>query len=605
MQETLEPIDSQTPLSLSQTLSGDPAVSSSILITNRESSGIVLEDKLSNSPSKVSTSLGSSEFPLGLEGDAESLRHRDTVQGTDSINLDSPVKHKDMGYMDLVGRRGLGDGVTTPHSVKTLLNTLSVDPAADNVVAAGENSRYSSNAVSEGYVGTAGKDQQQGDFVTDIACNPLDCPTPASDDDVRSFGMPAHSLDFDLSAVSDTSKNYMGYTPDQSLDVLDFETSHLSEDSANSTPTHDSEVVMFDFEVPSASLEVKHDTTQYIGHGLIHDDQSDSLHYNRSIHDDQSKSPLQLDYVLDQPDSPHDQSNYFEYDQSDSPQPTHNDLSNNFEYSQSDSPQLTHNDQSNYFRSDRSGFPQPTHSNQSNSAHYFESDQSHYVGPAHKQLISSHYVGSASDQSDSSHLYAKPDLESLHYAWSPDEAVKQASDMATDFEISSLDALPAFDADFMPPKFEASSFELDKELSTFCSDVGRGGVVNLDGDSLAYSNGESTSGYIATLDTGFPSSFAGGTELDHTPSSADIGKHISSVGDTKRSSVLCNLTSDHLSEPFSLPPFPHCVSDLPDNMTTPFNRLTGQNSSGFSYSTCTSSESGYVVAGGQFYASEQ
>lgn len=540
VQETLEPTNSKTP---SQTLSEDPV---SNILTHSEST--LLEDKLSYSLSEVPMFPDSSEFPPRLEGGDDSQGHRDTVRG-DSINLDSsPVNHKDMGYLDLVSRRGLGDGVTTPHSVKTLLNMLSMNPAAGD-------KGYSSNDMSEGYLESADKDQQ-GDFVADVVSNPLDsCLATSGDEDTHSFGMPAHSLDFDLSTASDT-RDYMDYTPDQSLDVLGFETTHRSdsiprdyaiEERPGSTP---SEMVMFDFAIPTLSPEVHHSGSQYVGHGPIRDDQSDYT-------SDQS-DPLQLD----------DQSKSL----------IHVDLG--YVHDQTDSPQPIHNERSNYFESD-------------------QLDSHHFVGPAHKQSISSHYIGSASDQSDSSHLYAQS--ESLHFAWpGPDEAVKQASNMVSgtpDLEIYSLDAI---DADFMPPKLETSSFELDKELSTFGGDVtrlDRGVEVNLDHDPLtceAYSNGGSTGGYIATLDSGFLSSFGGDTGLDHAPSSADTGgEHIFEGG-----SELCDL-----SEPFSPPLFPHCVDDVQNSMTTPFHRLTGQDSSGFSCST--SSGSGYVIAGSQFRDSEQ
>ena len=588
MQETALKEGSATPLSLSQPLLEDSVNKGSL--TQDESNYTIFEDKLSSTPSKVPTFLDSPK----LGSNSVSQGGGDVLEG-DPINLDCPMEHKDLGYLDME-RRGLGDGVTTPHSEKTLLNTLSDNPA-DDAGGSMEGKGYLGSNTSEGYIPGTGQDEE-GE-VTDVLSDP-------PEEDERKPR--THSLDFDLTTASDSTEGYAKFTPNQSMDMLELEMSHKSEAPPGdvSTPAFEGEYdgEMFDFDVPA--LEAQCDSAHYISHGSLHSNQSDSLH-------DQPKSLLQLDYV---------------HDQSDSLPPVHGDRTKSLHIDQLQG--------------------------QNDQAHCAGSDQSDYIDSAHEQSLSTHYVASTIDQSDAS-LYSQSDY-TLH---AHDGAVMHHHDCALDFEATSLHEeleQDTLDGDFMissfQPRHASSSFELDKEPPS--PDVvtaqldGRVAAVNLDRDFLGcdeYIKGGSTDGYVASelLSPDFtnspcptppPPSSTPPPPSSTPPPPSSSGTDVAEVvgvtarqeggyiegnsveGDSTEGDCLegdsapCNYSNDP-AEPLSPPFNPHCgefgVDGVLSGMTAPFNQLKhSYHEQGSSFS-CSTASSGYVLTSGgpHFCNSEQ
>lgn len=257
------------------------------------------DDKLSNSLSKPPPVILNSytQFPVKVGGNAEvggTLQH-------DSIDLDHPVKHKDMGYYESKGdgvpldpvstmeRRVL---VTTPHSIKTLLSTLSVNREEDLLVGGGEESCSTGNLRSSGgYV--ASTDTDRGDFMASPTPS-TECPV-MSEDDTHSFWILGNSLDLDHSITTD-SKDYVSYTAEESFDISVLDLDISVPDSSDIV-----QAIVPPFE------EGLSPTTDKVVFDFVAD-HSDSLHYVGSTHDVPSDS---THYVSDQSDFPrytHDQS---------------------------------------------------------------------------------------------------------------------------------------------------------------------------------------------------------------------------------------------------------------------------------------------------------
>lgn len=573
MEETALKEAPATPLSLSMARLEDSGAKGSL--THGESNYTVFEDKLLGSPSKVPTFLDSPN----LGGNSVSQGGGDVLEG-DPINLDCSMEHKDLGYLDAEGR-ALGDGVTTPHSVKTLLNTLSNSETVDDTGGDKEEKSFLSSGTSEGYV--ADTDQDDGGGVTNVSSDPLEC---SIEEDPGS-----HSLDFDPTDATTE------FTPNQSMGMLDLGMNHKSEAIPGdvSAPAFEGEhdVAIFDFDDSAHSTEAQCDSAQYIGHGSLHSN-PDSLH-------DQPISLLhssQMDYIDDQ---------------SGSLLPAH------------------HDDGTNLIHQLDNVKDEPLSNDHS---FCVGSDQSDYFSSTHEQSFSAHYVASTNDQSDASYV---SQLESSH-----DGAVRHTNDGTLDFEVSFHEELEqdAQEGDFtissFQPRHASPNFELDKEPPRLGDSLDGVAVVNLDCDCEEYVKGGNVDEYIIA---GTPNDNDGllSPDFSNDPCPESQPPSTSSIdvisSDMAIESVSVKINNGYIEgssvegeteagcleggscygddlEPLSPPLFPHFkefgVSAMLSGMTAPFDQFTKQHQQDSSFS-CSTASSGYVLTSGgpRFCNSEQ